>query len=80
MINSLPEQESLFETVIVSANDCLVENFLNNNISFLKISKILLETIKRKEFQKYKSIKPKNIDQIRSLNDYVSLKIKTLCV
>ena len=80
LINSLPEQESLFETVIVSANDCLVENFLNNNISFLKISKILLETIKRKEFQKYKSIKPKNIDQIRSLNDYVSLKIKTLCV
>jgi len=80
LIDILPENESLFETVIVSANDCLVKNFLKNKVSFLKISKILLEIIKKKEFQKYKSIKPRNIDQIRSLNDYVSLKIDTLCV
>ena len=80
LINSLPEHDSLFETVIVSANDCLVKNFLKNKVSFLKISKILLEIIKKKEFQKYKSIKPRNIAQIRSLNDYVSLKIDTLCV
>jgi 1-deoxy-D-xylulose-5-phosphate reductoisomerase len=80
LINILPENESLFETVIVSANDCLVKNFLKNKVSFLKISKILLEIIKKKEFQKYKLIKPRNIDQIRSLNDYVSLKIDTLCV
>tara|TARA_Y100000389_G_C17432286_1_gene503408 strand:- start:1 stop:1167 length:1167 start_codon:yes stop_codon:yes gene_type:complete len=80
LINFLPEHESLFETVIVSANDCLVKNFLNNKVSFLKISKILLEIMKKKEFQKFRSIKPRNIDQIRSLNDYVSLKIDTLCV
>jgi 1-deoxy-D-xylulose-5-phosphate reductoisomerase len=80
LINTLPEHESLFETVIVSANDCLVKNFLVNKVSFLKISKILLEITKKKEFQKYKSIKPRNIGQIRSLNDYVSLKIDALCV
>tara|TARA_B100001059_G_scaffold201217_1_gene208443 strand:- start:2858 stop:4024 length:1167 start_codon:yes stop_codon:yes gene_type:complete len=80
LINILPEHESLFETVIVSANDCLVKNFLKNKVSFLEISKILFQIMKKKEFQKYKSIKPRNIDQIRSLNDYVSLKIDTLCV
>ncbi len=80
LIDILPDKESLFETIIVSANDCLVKNFLNNKLSFLEISEILLKIIKKKEFQKYKSIKPRNIDQIRSLNDYVSLKIDTLCV
>ena len=80
LIDTLPEQESLFETIIVSANDCLVKNFLNNKLSFLDIYKILSKIIKKKEFQKYKSIKPRNIGQIRSLNDYVSLKIDTLCV
>ena len=80
IIKLLPNGDSLFETVIVSANDCLVKNFLNKKISFLDISKILINFIKKKEFQKYKSIKPRNIDQIRSLNDYVSLKIDTLCV
>mgnify|MGYP001430350439 CR=1 FL=1 len=80
LIDILPDKESLFETIIVSANDCLVKNFLNNKLSFLEISEILLKIIKKKEFQKYKSIKPRNIGQIRSLNDYVSLKIDTLCV
>ena len=80
LIDILPDKESLFETIIVSANDCLVKNFLNNKLSFLDIYKILSKIIKKKEFQKYKSIKPRNIGQIRSLNDYVSLKIDTLCV
>ena len=80
IIKLLPNGDSLFETVIVSANDCLVKNFLNKKITFLDISKILINFIKKKEFQKYKSIKPINIDQIRSLNDYVSLKIDALCV
>ena len=80
IIRLLPNGDSLFETVIVSANDCLVKNFLNKKITFLDISKILINFIKKNEFQKYKSIKPINIDQIRSLNDYVSLKIDALCV
>jgi len=80
LIKTLPDRESLFETVIVSANDCLVKNFLDKKVSFLQISIILLEILKKKEFQKYRLIKPRNIDQIRSLNDYVSLKIDALCV
>jgi len=80
LIKSLPKNDSLFETVLVSANDCLVENFLQKKIKFLDISKILFRILKKKEFQKYKLKKPTNIDQIKSINEYVRLKINDLCV
>ena len=64
----------------MSANDCLVENFLQKKIKFLDISKILFRILKKKEFQKYKLKKPTNIDQIKSINEYVRLKINDLCV
>ena len=80
LIKSLPNKESLFETIIVSANDCLVENFLNKKIKFLDITKILLRVVSRREFQKYKLKKPINIEQIKSLNKYVRLKTNNLCV
>ena len=78
ILNKLPNNNSLFETVIVTANDHLVKMFLNNKIKFLDISKIMLKILKNKEFLRYKRIKPKNIDEINKLSNYVSLKIKTM--
>ena len=78
ILNKLPNNNSLFETVIVTANDYLVKMFLNNKIKFLDISKIMLKILKNKEFLRYKRIKPKNIDEINKLSNYVSLKIKTM--
>ncbi|MDA7714176.1 1-deoxy-D-xylulose-5-phosphate reductoisomerase [Candidatus Pelagibacter sp.] len=80
LIKDLPNKDSLFETILVSANDTLVENFLNKKIHFLDISRILLKLLKYKEFQRYKLISPSNIDQIISLNKYVRLKTNNLCV
>ena len=80
LIKSLPQKNSLFETVIVSANDCLVENFLLKKIKFLDISKFLFRIINDKEFQKYKLKKPINIDEIKLLNKYVRLKTNNLCI
>ena len=80
LIKSLPNRETLFETVIVSANDCLVENFLNKKIRFLDITKNLLQIANNKKFQKYKLKRPTNIDQIKSLNKYVRLKTNDLCI
>ena len=80
LIRSLPNQDSLFETVIVSANDCLVENFLNKKIRFLDIYKILYKIVNKKEFRKFKLKKPTNIDEIKSINKYVRLKVNDLCV
>ena len=80
ILKILPNQNSLFETIIVSANDALVKLFLKKKISFLDISRILLKTIKLKEFQHYKELSPKNTKEIISLADYVSLKINTIRV
>ena len=71
---------SLFETVLVSANDELVDLFLKNKIKFLDISKKLIMIMKLKEFQKLKSKKPSNLVQIINLNKYVRLKTRSLCV
>jgi len=78
ILNSLPNNDSLFETVVVTANDNLVKMFLNNKIQFLDISKIMLKIVKNNEFSKFKQIIPKNIDEIKKLSDYVSLKINTM--
>jgi 1-deoxy-D-xylulose-5-phosphate reductoisomerase len=80
ILKKLPNTDSLFETVLVSANDHLVNMFLKKNIRFIDISIILLKLIKLKEFTRYRSIKPKKISDILKLHDYVSLKIKALSV
>ena len=80
ILSRLKNKDSLFETVIVSANDCLVKLFLENKIKFTDISSILLKITKLKEFSKFKLITPKNINQITRLSDYVSLKINSMSV
>jgi 1-deoxy-D-xylulose-5-phosphate reductoisomerase len=80
ILNNMNEKDSLFETVIVSANDKLVNLFLNNKIGFVDISNMLLKICSSTEFNKFRSIKPKNIDEIRNLADYVSLKIDTMSI
>jgi len=80
ILNNLSNEDSLFETIIVSANDKLVKLFLNNKIKFTDISNILLKICSIAEFNKFKSIKPKNIEEINNLSDYVSLKIDTMSV
>ncbi len=80
ILNYLPSKSSLFETVLVVANDELVNLFLKNKISFYEISKNILKFINLKEFQKYKKKNPKNIQDIHILSNYVRLKINSLCV
>ena len=74
ILKLLPEKPSLYETVIVSANDTLVSLFLDKKITFLDIHKNLLKIIKLNEFLKYKKISPKNVKDIIKLNQYVRLK------
>jgi 1-deoxy-D-xylulose-5-phosphate reductoisomerase len=80
ILNNLNNEDSLFETIIVAANDKLVKLFLNNKIKFTDISNMLLKISDIAEFKKFKSIKPKNIKEIHDLSDYVSLKINTMSV
>tara|TARA_B100001287_G_C22635520_1_gene507345 strand:- start:219 stop:1394 length:1176 start_codon:yes stop_codon:yes gene_type:complete len=75
LLNILPKKNTLFETVIVSANDKLVELFLKKIIPFTSIQKELFKIINLKEFKKLKKVSPKSIKDILELNDYVHLKI-----
>tara|TARA_B100001142_G_scaffold320187_1_gene364812 strand:+ start:1318 stop:2481 length:1164 start_codon:yes stop_codon:yes gene_type:complete len=80
ILNYIPKKNTLFETIIISANDELVYLFLNGKIKFSEIVKKLIFILKLKEFNKYKSISPKNFDEIKSLNNYVRLKVNSLCI
>ena len=80
ILNNLPNKSSLFETIIVSTNDQLVDLYLNNKISFTKISHFMLKIIKLREFLKYKKKHPKNVQEIINLSTYVRLKVKSICI
>ena len=75
ILKNLPKNDSLFETVLVSANDRLVELYLNNEIKYTEISSNLLNFLRKKEYIKYKKISPKKISEILKLNNYVRSKI-----
>ena len=75
VLKYLQTKLSLYETIIISANDTLVGLFLKKYISFFDIQKILFQTMKTKEFLKFKKIYPTKISDITNLNKYVRLKI-----
>ena len=80
ILNKITKKESLFDTVLVSINDELVNLFLENKIKFLDISSKLLYLIDSPFFSKFKLQKPKNLAQIENLNEFVRLKTRTLSV
>ena len=68
VLKMLPENTSLFETILVSINDKFVELFLRNEIKFTDISKKMNKMLNLYSFKKYKKIKPKNIEEIIRMN------------
>jgi 1-deoxy-D-xylulose-5-phosphate reductoisomerase len=80
VLKNINDKDSLFETIIVSANDKLVNLFLSGKIKFTDISSNLLKICNMPQFTKFKSKKPKNIDDINNLVNYVSLKIDAMSV
>jgi 1-deoxy-D-xylulose-5-phosphate reductoisomerase len=79
-LDKLDNNNSLFETVMVAANDCLVDLFLDKKIRFTDISKILLKILSMSEFKVYKKKTPKNVEQITKLFNYVSFKINNMSI
>ena len=80
ILNKITKKESLFDTVLVSINDELVNLFLENRIKFLDISSKILHLINSPLFSKFKHQKPKNLAQIEKLNKFVRLKTRSLSV
>jgi len=78
ILNKLSHKSSLYETLIVSTNDKLVNLFLNNQINFLDIQKYLLIILNNKKFKKFKKIEPKKVSEIINLDKYLHTKIREL--
>jgi 1-deoxy-D-xylulose-5-phosphate reductoisomerase len=78
LLNKLPKYPSLFETVLITINDYFVYKFLDNKITFQKLINLINRISNYKEFQKFKKIKPKSVDDVYQLRDYVSLKLDSL--
>ena len=78
ILSKLPNQTTLFETVLVTVNDYLVFRFLQNKLNFKNLILMIMKILNLKEFQKFKKIKPKNVGDIYRLRDYVSLKMRSL--
>lgn len=77
ILKKIPSKLSLFETVLVSANDALVKLYLSKKINYLDINKKLNKFLDLKEFSNLKKIPAKNISEILDLDKYVRLKINS---
>ena len=80
ILKKINNQNTLFETVLISANDELVELYIKNKIKFLEINKILLKVLNNKKFSNLTKKKPKKISDIINLSEDVRLKTKNLCI
>ena len=78
ILKNLPKKSSLYETILITINDYFVSKFLEKRISYKNLIKYIYEYSKKKEFQKFKNISVKNVEEIYKLRDYVSLKLDTL--
>ena len=77
ILKKIPKSPSLYETLIVSANDEYVNLFIKKKIQFVDIYKKLSKFLSLNEFIKLKKITPKKIDDIINLDEYVRLKIRS---
>ncbi len=80
ILKKIPKKISLYETILVSCNDELVDLFLKRKIKFWDIHTNLKKILNLKEFLKYKEISPNNTRQIYKLSEYVRLKTRTLSI
>ncbi len=77
ILKKLPDKTSLFETILVSINDKLVELFLNHKIKFTDISKKMNKMLSLYNFKKYKKVKPKSIEDIFKMNTKIKMILNT---
>ena len=78
LLDLLPKKHSLFETVIVTINDYLVNLYLQKKLKFTDISKFFFKYIKMTEFKRYSKLRPRSIYDIINLNKKLILNLSTI--
>tara|TARA_B100001123_G_scaffold426923_1_gene541769 strand:- start:5672 stop:6841 length:1170 start_codon:yes stop_codon:yes gene_type:complete len=64
ILKIVPKRDSLFETILITVNDELVDLFLKKQIEYENISFYLIKIINFKIFKKYCNVKPVSVEQI----------------
>ena len=80
ILNRMPKYSTLFETVLITINDYFVYKFLKKEISFKKMIYLINKYIRSNEFNKFKKIKPKKVEDIYRLRNIVSSKMDSLVI
>ena len=80
ILRMIPNKISLYETIMVSANDQLVGLFLDGKINFSDVTRLLKKIMKMNIFMKYKKRAPKNFNELINLSKFVRLKTNLLSV
>ena len=80
ILNKLPMHSSLYETILISVNDYFVSKFLEKKIKFKQLIYLINKFSNLKEFQKFKKIRPKNVNDIYRLREYVRSKMDSLVI
>jgi 1-deoxy-D-xylulose-5-phosphate reductoisomerase len=75
IIKKLKNHDTLLETIVVLANDELVNLFLLKKIKFTDINLILQKLINMKTIKKYSLKKPGTLNFIINFNNYIRKKI-----
>ena len=69
ILKLIPKKDSLFETVLITVNDELVDMFLNKKIKYSKILFYLIKIINFKILRKYCNVKPNSVKQILNVRN-----------
>ena len=80
ILKKINNNNTLFETLLIAANDELVDQYIKNNIKFFEINKILTKILSYKKYSKLNKKKPKKISDIINLSEEVRLKTRQLCI
>tara|TARA_B100001250_G_C19811006_1_gene795684 strand:+ start:1129 stop:2304 length:1176 start_codon:yes stop_codon:yes gene_type:complete len=80
LLKKITNKISLYETVLVTANDKLVDLFLEGKIKYDDIFLLLKKILKLNIFLKYKNKQPKNYNELINLSNFVRLKTKLISV
>jgi len=80
VLKKIPKKASLFDTVLVTANDVLVSLFLKKKIFYPNILKLLEKVINLKNYRKYKKLTPNKYEDIIKVSNNVRLKTMSLSV
>ena len=75
ILNILPKNDTLFETVLISINDFFESVYLKKKINYKKIVNLINYYSHNKIFHKFKRKIPKNVNDIYKTKNYVYEKL-----